>query len=166
MIQMFGPQWSEKFCDKNGKNEAWEDALKDLEYAQISAGLSKVRNGAIKFYEIDLPRFLELCRPPPKPMSLGEIERPKWTDGMSEAEMLMHFYANQKMFVFYWRHPKVGQHGTKELSKDQNKALWHASRRIAHDFFLMREELGKENVPDEDFLKALQRAWSKIIDVV
>src|SRR5688572_22845380 len=89
MIQMFGPQWTEKY---GLKNESWEEALKPLSYAQVTAGLQKVLHGALKFYEIDLPRFIELCKPPPAPYGQGEIKRMAWTEGMSEAEMQMHFY--------------------------------------------------------------------------
>lgn len=159
MVQMFGPQFTDKF---GVKNAAWEEALKDLSYAQLSAGLGKVLRSGLKFYEIDLPRFMELCRPPRAPMSVGEIPRMKWTDGMCEDELQMHFFANRKMFVWSWRHPRFGLYGPEHWSKEQNKALWSTCRRITHDFFLMREELGAENVPDEDLLAALHRAWSKI----
>jgi hypothetical protein len=165
MLQMFGPQWTEKF---GLNNPAWEERLNELQYAEISAGLRKVLHGALKFYEIDLPRFIELCRPPRAPYSQGEIKRMAWTEGMCEDELQMHFYANQRMIIWCVRHPKYGMppHSKADeihnFTKEQNKALWEVARKISHDFFLMREEIGAENVPQEDFLKALEQNWSRI----
>lgn len=165
MVQMFGPQWTEKF---GAMNPSWEEALKPLSYGQIGAGLHKVLHGALKFYEIDLPRFIELCKPPPAPYSPGEIKRMAWTEGMCSDEMQMHFFANQKMLVWCCRHPKYGLYPHCKVTppvnftKEQNKALWDAARRISHDFFVMREEIGHENVPQEDFVKALELNWARI----
>lgn len=165
MLQMFGPQWTEKY---GVKNESWEEALKPLSYAQVSAGLQKVLHGALKFYEIDLPRFIELCKPPPVPYSQGEIKRLAWTEGMCEEEMQMHFFANQRMIIWCCRHPKYGlppHCKSKEIhnfTKEQNKRIWEAARKISHDFFMMREEMGKDNVPQEDFVKALEMTWARI----
>lgn len=161
MVQMFGPQWTEKF---GAKNEVWEKALDELTYPQISAGLSKVMHGALKFYEIDLPRFLELCKPPRAPMSLGETPRMKWAEGMSEDELQMHYFANMKLIVWSARHKRFGLNGTDNFTKQQNKALFETAHRLAHDFFMMREELGKDNVPDSDLLIALHKAWARIAD--
>jgi hypothetical protein len=159
MVQMFGPTWVEKF----GKtNDAWESALKGLEYAQISAGLSKVRNGALKFYELDLPRFLELCKPPPAPRASFQIDPPEYMKNMCQDEMRMMQMANMKMMVFCYRHPKYGVNGAQEFSDEQILTLHRETIRLTHDFFLMREELGKEAVPDEEFITALQLRWSKI----
>lgn len=159
MVQMFGPPFTEKF---GAKNDAWEAALKGLEYGQVSAGLTKVRNGALKFYELDLPRFLELCRPPPAPMAPFQIEPPDYMKAMSADEMRMMQMANMKMMVFCYRHPKYGVGAVEGFSKKQILALHHETIRLVHDFFMMREELGKEAVPDEEFVAALQLKWSKI----
>lgn len=164
MVQMFGPQWTDKF---GTKNEAWEEALKDLTFAQVQAGIRKVMQGALKFYEIDLPRFRELCKPPSTPLAPEAMKRPEWMEGMCEDEIQMHCYANMKMLVWCCRHPKYGlpphAPGTESFNKKQNGELWKTARRISHDFFMMREELGKENVPQEDFLKALIRAWERTV---
>lgn len=162
MIQMFGPQWTEKF---GTNNPAWEERLNELQYAEITAGLRKVLHGALKFYEIDLPRFIELCRPPRAPMSQGEIPRMAWTEGMCEKELQMHFYANQRMMIWCWRHKKWGINGTatESMPKAMCDRVWSETHRIAHDFFMMREELGDDLVPQEDFLKALEQNWSRIV---
>jgi hypothetical protein len=165
MVQMFGPQWTEKF---GAKNETWEEALKPLTYAQVSAGLSKVLRGDLKFYEIDLPRFMELCKPPVRPYNPGETERPSWMKDMSADEVQMHCYANMKMIVWSCRHPKYGlpphAGGEHSMTKAQQTRMWDAARRISHDFFMMREELGKDAVPQEDFLKALHRSWERAVN--
>jgi hypothetical protein len=159
MVQMFGPQWTEKF---GPKNDAWDEGLKGLTYQQIGIGLAKVMKGALKFYEIDLPRFFELCKPPPAPVRPEAMTRPDWMEGMSEAEIQMNCYANKKMLVWCCRHKKFGLDARENFSKQQNDQLWEAARKISRVFFLMREELGTESVPDEDFLKALHRGWSRI----
>lgn len=158
MLQMFGPQWTEKF---GVKNEAWDEALKDLTYSQVQAGLRKVMQQTLKLYQIDLPMFLELCKPPARPYNAGEMKRPDWMEGMSAEEVQMHCFANMKMFSWCFHHPKYGNNGPETWTKEQNERLWSAARKISHDFFLMREEMGKENVPQEDFLKALHRAWER-----
>jgi hypothetical protein len=169
MVQMFGPQWTEKY---GTKNDEWEAALKGLEYAQISAGITKVRNGTLKYFEIDLPRFIELCKPPRAPMSIGETKRLKWSEDMCEDELQLHFYANQRMMVWCWRHPKWGINGTETepMPKAMTKQIWESTRRVAHDFFLMREELKAEGAAptDEelraDLRKALEANWRRIAD--
>jgi hypothetical protein len=160
MVQMFGPQWTDKF---GAKNETWEEALKPLTYAQVSAGLSKVLRGDLKFYEIDLPRFMELCKPPSRPYNQGETERPSWMKDLSADEVQMHCFANLNLMVWGLRHPEYGHTGEKVLTDKQRDRLWAATRRISHDFFMMREELGKDAVPQEDFLKALHRSWERAI---
>lgn len=162
---MFGPQWTDKF---GTKNDAWEEGLKGMPYSQISAGIGKVMRGALKFYEIDLPRFRELCVPPSRPYSPGEVKRPAWMEHMSQEEVEMHCYANMKMLVWSCRHPKYGlpphSSGVENLTTEQKDRLWSVARRISHDFFLMRQELGREAVPQEDFLQALERNWARAIE--
>lgn len=161
MVQMFGPQWTEKF---GAKNEMWETALKDMTYAQVTAGIQKVMRGALKFYEIDLPRFLELCKPPPAPRRPEQVELPKWAQGLCEAELRMHYQANCKLFVWCCRHPEYGIDAPNKFSTKQNQALWKVTRKISRDFFQMREEMGASSVPDEDFFTALKRNWTRVVD--
>jgi hypothetical protein len=160
MVQMFGPQWADKF----GKtNEAWETALKDLTYAQVSAGLAKIMRGSLKFYEIDLPNFLELCKPPPMQKRPEQMPRPKEWEGMCEEEIQLNCKANLKLIVWSCKHPVYGLEGPKDFTEKHKNELVKAARQIAHDFFEMREELGKEAVPDSDFFQALHRRWDRIV---
>lgn len=162
MVQMYGPQWTEKW---GTKNDAWENGLKDFSYSQIGVGLGKVMRSGLKYYEIDLPTFLEMCKPPAaRPMSQGELERPKWAQGLCTEELLMHQKATMKMIVWCSRHKRYGLNGKESFSKEQNNKLYAACHQLAHDFFLMRQELGAENVPDDDFFKALYQRWSRIAD--
>lgn len=160
MVKMFGPQFTEKF---GSKNDAWEEALKPLSYSQVSAGLSKVMNGALKFYEVDLPRFLDLCRPPPAPPKPFEIEMSPEMAALCVAERSMRYQANGKLTVWSLRHPVYGLDGPKSFTKAQQKALLAATAKITHDFFEMREELGAKNVPDEEFFHALTRSWERAV---
>lgn len=153
MIQMFGPQWIEKW----GKsNEVWDAALKELSYAQVTHGLKQVLQGKLKYYEIDLPNFLTLCRPTApteaaKPVQSAQLG---WQRGMSKEEIDLHCTVN--MVMLSWRREQ-----TVDVTTEQAQAMWKSARRIAHDFFEMRQELGREKVPDSDLLKALERQWAK-----
>jgi hypothetical protein len=161
MVQMFGPQWVDKF----GKtNDAWETALKDLTYSQIGVGLAKVMRGSLKFYEIDLPNFLELCKPPPAPKREHAMDRPKEWEGMTEDEIQFHCKANLKLVVWSCKHPTYGVDGPKKFTEKHKAELLKAAKQLAHDYYLMREELGKESVPDSDFFIALHRRWDRIVE--
>jgi hypothetical protein len=151
MVQMFGPQWIEKW---GSTNEAWDAALKDLTYTQVSHGLQQVLRGRLKYYEVDLPNFINLCRPA-APIELRKAMTPApidWQNGMTQAEIDMNCWANK--FMLGWAAKRK-----EEVGAEQSRAMWKSCRRICKDFWSMRLELGHDKVPNADLAKALERQW-------
>lgn len=153
MVQMFGPQWIDKW---GPTNEVWDDALKPLTYSQVTAGLKAVMHGKLKYYELDLPNFLALCRPvvPIESRQVLLPGRPDWQNGMVQQEIDMHRFAAIKWLKWMVKKPDL-------LSDQQVNAMRLSTRRITHDFYEMRRELGEEKVPDADLVKALERQWER-----
>lgn len=153
MIQMFGPQWTEKW---GVTNETWSDALKELSYPQVTEGLKRVRNGSLKFYELDLPNFMQLCRPvvPAAPTKMLDRVMPGWSVGMAADEMALHQFACMRFLIFLMGLPAA-------LELEQLDACVKSLHRLAREFYEMRKELGDDKVPDEDLKTALERQWRR-----
>jgi hypothetical protein len=156
MIQMFGPQWTERW---GLTNETWAEALKELTYAQVTVGLKAVRNSALKYYEVDLPAFMRLCRPVLPPVVQQAMTPPKhdWQNGMSQPEIDLNCWANLRMMSWAIRKQMRGP----DFTKEQSRALWSSCRRLCKDFWEMRKELGEDKAPDSDLVVALERQWER-----
>lgn len=155
MIQMFGPQWTEKW---GVTNETWADALKELSYPQVTEGLKRVRNGSLKFYELDLPNFMQLCRPVVPLVATKMLDRvmPAWSKEMQADEIALHQFACMRFLIFLI--------GSPALEQAQVDACVKSLHRLAREFYDMRKELGADKVPDEDLKTALTRQWRRDIN--
>ena len=162
MIQTFGPQWTERW---GKENEAWVDALKDLTYSQVKFGLKAVINSRMKYFEVDLPAFIGLCRTV-APIQVRQAMTPRkldWQNGMSQAEIEMNCFANKRMVTWMVRKEMVRKDAA--LTEEQQRAVWSSCRRICKDFWEMRQELGAEKVPDSDLVIALERQWERDLNL-
>ena len=167
MTAMFGPQWVDKYGQTNA---VWDEALAPLSYEQITAGISKIRNGGLRFFEIDLPNFLALCRPAAPPT---ETSKPWKADlaGMDDERKRFHTFVRRRLIEYaitgiVERDRKASSFGDwrdVRITDAQAKRLWSVGFKLADQYVAVEREIGKGQVTDAEFRLVLQRAFDSVL---
>lgn len=141
--QMYGSPFAEKFgpAEKNRAGE-WADMLGGLRAEQIRGALTKIRNGAMPLYELDLPKFRQLANN----THPAHIEQ-RMVDTRNKFEC----FADTLMLNFLMRQPPT--------SKACLLAMIAAKDRIAQQYALIDSE---EHVEPEVMRGSLHEAWGKV----